>query len=87
MAGVHTPDSVALPADTFREVGAAAVMDALVDHLGLPLAVKPAKGGSALGFSVVRTRDELRRRWSRASRTARSPWSSGSSRASRSRCR
>lgn len=58
-AGLRTPDAVALPADTFREVGAAAVMDALVERLGLPLAVKPAKGGSALGFSVVRTRDQL----------------------------
>jgi GNAT superfamily N-acetyltransferase len=35
------------------------VMDALIEHLGLPLAVKPAKGGSALGFSVVRTREQL----------------------------
>jgi D-alanine-D-alanine ligase len=54
IAGLRTPPSATLPADTFREVGAAAVMDALVDRLGLPLAVKPARGGSALGFSVVR---------------------------------
>jgi D-alanine-D-alanine ligase len=58
-AGIRTPRSVALPADTFREVGAAAVMDALIAQLGLPLAVKPAKGGSALGFAVVTTADEL----------------------------
>ena len=58
-AGIRTPDSVALPADTFRELGAAAVLDAVVDQLGLPLVVKPAKGGSALGFSVVRTASEL----------------------------
>lgn len=57
--GIRTPPSVALPADTFREVGAAAVMAALVDQLGLPLAVKPAKGGSALGFSAVATAEEL----------------------------
>jgi D-alanine-D-alanine ligase len=58
-ANLHTPDSIALPADTFREVGAAAVMDAVIARLGLPLVVKPAKGGSALGFSVVSTRDQL----------------------------
>jgi D-alanine-D-alanine ligase len=56
---VRTPASVALPADTFREVGAAAVMAAMIDRLGLPLAVKPARGGSALGFSVVRDPDDL----------------------------
>ena len=51
--GIRTPASVSLPADTFREVGASAVMDALVRRLGLPLFVKPAKGGSALGCSRV----------------------------------
>jgi D-alanine-D-alanine ligase len=57
--GIRTPDSVALPADTFREVGAAAVMEALIEQLGLPLFVKPAKGGSALGCSVVETAEQL----------------------------
>src|SRR4029079_18226186 len=32
-AGLRTPEAVALPADTFREVGAAAVMEALVEQL------------------------------------------------------
>lgn len=58
-AGLATPASIALPADTFREVGAAEVMDAVIEQLGLPLAVKPAKGGSALGFSVVSSPDQL----------------------------
>ncbi len=58
-AGVRTPDSVALEADTFREIGATDVMEAVVNRLGLPLAVKPARGGSALGFSAVRTYEEL----------------------------
>ncbi len=52
--GLHTPQGVALPHETFRELGAAAVMDAIVASLGLPLIVKPAKGGSALGCTVVR---------------------------------
>lgn len=58
-AGLHTPDSVALPADTFREVGAATVMAAVIDRLRLPLVVKPAKGGSALGVSIVTTAEQL----------------------------
>jgi D-alanine-D-alanine ligase len=58
-AGLRTPASVCLPHETFRELGAAAVMEALVERLGLPLMVKPARGGSALGASVVRTADEL----------------------------
>jgi D-alanine-D-alanine ligase len=57
--GVLTPDSVALPADTFRELGAAAVMEALLARLGLPLFVKPAKGGSALGCTAVTVAEEL----------------------------
>lgn len=58
-AGIHTPRGVTLPAETFRELGAAAVMSGLVARLGLPLVVKPAKGGSALGCSVVREATEL----------------------------
>ncbi len=53
-AGLHTPASVTLPHETFRELGAAAVMEAIVARLGLPLMVKPGKGGSALGCTAVR---------------------------------
>jgi D-alanine-D-alanine ligase len=53
-AGVRTPAGVTLPHETFRELGAAALMDAIVARLGLPLIVKPASGGSALGCTVVR---------------------------------
>ncbi len=58
-AGLHTPRSVALPHETFRELGAVAVMGALADSLGLPLIVKPTRGGSALGCTVVRDAGEL----------------------------
>ena len=58
-AGINTPRAVTLPAETFRELGAAAVMAGLVAGVGLPLFVKPAKGGSALGCSVVREAAEL----------------------------
>ncbi|HET6698801.1 MAG TPA: D-alanine--D-alanine ligase [Nocardioidaceae bacterium] len=53
-AGVCTPAGVALPQETFRELGAASVMEAIVASLGLPLIVKPTRGGSALGCTVVR---------------------------------
>jgi D-alanine-D-alanine ligase len=60
-AGLATPESVALPQGTFRELGAQAVLDAIVRRLGLPLVVKPARGGSALGASVVRDAEQLPR--------------------------
>lgn len=58
-AGLATPDWVALPQSTFRELGARAVLDALVTRLGLPLMLKPDQGGSALGAHVVHTEAEL----------------------------
>ncbi|SDH73231.1 D-alanine-D-alanine ligase [Sinosporangium album] len=57
--GLHTPDSVALPKETFHDLGASAVLSRIIDRLGLPLFVKPARGGSALGASMVRTAEEL----------------------------
>jgi D-alanine-D-alanine ligase len=58
-AGLTTPESVTLPRETFHDLGAAAVLDRIVARLGLPLFVKPARGGSALGAGPVRTADEL----------------------------
>ena len=58
-AGLTTPASVVLPHAAFRELGAGAVLDRLVGHLGLPLMVKPARGGSALGCSTVDKSDDL----------------------------
>lgn len=58
-AGLDTPDYVTLPQSLFRELGAQAVMAAVVDKLGLPLVVKPSRGGSALGVSLVRSAVDL----------------------------
>jgi D-alanine-D-alanine ligase len=58
-AGIATPQGVTLPAEAFRELGAAGVMAAILDRLGLPLMVKPARGGSALGCSLVSEASEL----------------------------
>lgn len=58
-AGVTTPAQVALPAETFRELGAAALVRALGDQIGFPMMVKPSKGGSALGCTKVDQPDQL----------------------------
>ncbi|HEU4489365.1 MAG TPA: D-alanine--D-alanine ligase [Jiangellales bacterium] len=52
--GLAVPEGVVLPHSTFRELGAATLLDAIVARIGLPLVVKPARGGSALGCAVVR---------------------------------
>lgn len=58
-AGLTTPDWIALPQATFRDLGAHAVLEALIAHLGLPLILKPDQGGSALGAHVVREAADL----------------------------
>ncbi|MGY1753968.1 D-alanine--D-alanine ligase family protein [Blastococcus sp. SYSU D01042] len=58
-AGVTTPDWVALPHSTFRELGAGTVLDLMVARLGLPLMVKPASGGSALGVQRTNRVEDL----------------------------
>lgn len=58
-AGLATPEWIVLPHATFRDLGAQAVLDALVARLGLPMLLKPDQGGSALGTQVVRDAAEL----------------------------
>ena len=57
--GVRVPRSAALPHSAFRQLGATAVLDAFMGSIGLPLVVKPTKGGSALGVTVVSHASEL----------------------------
>lgn len=59
LVDVDSPASVSLPHSTFRELGAAGVLRALDARLGLPVVVKPARGGSALGASVVNESGDL----------------------------
>jgi len=48
------PQSVSLPAVAFKDLGAAGALDLIPSHLGaFPLAVKPARGGSAMGVNRV----------------------------------
>jgi D-alanine-D-alanine ligase len=58
-AGVAVPQRVVLPHDMFRELGAGAIVDRIVAKLGLPLFVKPAASGSALGCTRVDGPEEL----------------------------
>ncbi len=58
-AGVRTPAQVALPHEIFRELGALALVAALGDQIGFPMMVKPSRGGSALGASLVTRAEEL----------------------------
>lgn len=58
-AGIRTPIAVALPHATFRELGANAVIAAVAAKVGLPAIVKPTRGGSSLGATVVRDAREL----------------------------
>ncbi len=60
-AGVSTAASITLSRDAFRELGAESVLDTVSEHLGLPLVVKPALGGSAQGVSWVDSTEDLRK--------------------------
>lgn len=60
-AGVATPISVTLPRETFRELGATSVLEAVLARLGTPLVVKPAQGGSAQGVTIVTEAADLPR--------------------------
>jgi D-alanine-D-alanine ligase len=57
--GIRTPTQVALPHETFRELGARVLVDALGDQIGFPMMIKPSRCGSALGCSKVTRPEEL----------------------------
>lgn len=58
-AGLTVPASLVLPHATFRDLGAPPLLDGVIRTLGLPLAVQPARGGSALGASIVTDATDL----------------------------
>lgn len=58
-AGVFVPKSIVLPQEAFKSLGATALLDSAISSIGLPLVVKPSHGGSALGATVVKTKEEL----------------------------
>ena len=71
-AGIATPASVCLPHETFRELGAAPVMDAVLARLGLP--GRGQAGQERVGPRLHAGRDaprSCRTRWSTPSPTGR----------------
>lgn len=58
--GIPTPAWVTLTADAFKEMGAATALDLIPEAVGgFPVAVKPAKQGSALGLRRVDSAEGL----------------------------
>lgn len=58
-SGLTTPDFCVLPLGAFQELGADGIISELVAKFGLPLVVKPARGGSALGLTIAREAQDL----------------------------
>jgi D-alanine-D-alanine ligase len=52
-AGLSTPEFLALSRDTFRDLGAANVLEQIARGLPGSLVVKPAQGGSAQGVTLI----------------------------------
>nr|WP_245993469.1 D-alanine--D-alanine ligase [Xylanimonas allomyrinae] len=60
-AGLSTPDWLTLPQDLFRDLGAQGVLTIVSERFGLPVVVKPTRGGSALGVTRVHRPEDLAR--------------------------
>jgi len=58
-AGIRVPEAIPVGEGALRELGMGALLDRAVDQLGLPLVVKPNRGGSALGVRLVERADQL----------------------------
>lgn len=58
-AGIPTPGSYAFNQAAFRELGAGDALGEIETRLGLPLVVKPARGGSALGIKLAHEPGEV----------------------------
>ena len=59
--GGATPASTTLTREVFREIGARSAIDTILGTMREGLVVKPARGGSAQGVTVVETADQLPR--------------------------
>lgn len=58
-AGLPVPDAIPLAEGALRELGLGSLLDRAVEQLGLPLVVKPNRGGSALGIRLVERAEQL----------------------------
>jgi D-alanine-D-alanine ligase len=59
-AGIATPPWLSFAGPALAQLGAGEALPDVADQLGLPLIVKPARMGSALGIGVARDEGELR---------------------------
>ena len=57
--GMRVPRGATLPKSAFHDLGAPALLDKLTERLGLPLFVKPDRGGSAFGAAPVTSTKDL----------------------------
>lgn len=58
-SGLAVPDAVTVTSDLFRDLGAHRLVEAVHRRLGLPLAVKPKRGGSGFGVGIVTDASDL----------------------------
>mgnify|MGYP001392045648 FL=1 len=58
-SGIATPPAYSFSQEAFRQLGAADALPEIELRLGLPLVVKPAKQGSALGIGLAREPAEV----------------------------
>jgi D-alanine-D-alanine ligase len=58
-AGLSVPPAIPLTEGALRELGVASLLERAMEELGLPLVVKPNRGGSALGIRLVERPDQL----------------------------
>ncbi|XUK64731.1 D-alanine--D-alanine ligase [Plantibacter sp. RU18] len=52
-AGIDTPEWITLPTETFRELGAGSVLSEVLQSIGEAAVVKPSRGGSAQGVTII----------------------------------
>ena len=57
--GIPTAPFYVLSTAALKEMGASEVMDNIVKNIGLPLIIKPARQGSALGIKVAHKKNEI----------------------------
>jgi D-alanine-D-alanine ligase len=57
--GIDTPDWIALPKSTFKQLNAKSVLSVVANDIGFPLITKPLEGGSAQGVSKSENAKEL----------------------------
>ena len=58
-AGLNVPPAIPVAEGALRELGMGALLDRVVAQLGLPVVVKPNRGGSALGVRRVTATEQL----------------------------